>query len=83
MCLNTGTPKAINFPFGIYVISMVLSVPILKQFRAVLLKGLHCLFSLKKKQKSKKNTSEFSLKNPPYLELRLYEKGLLKSQNSD
>ena len=33
MCLNTGTPKNMNFSFEIYGISMVLSVPILKHFR--------------------------------------------------
>ena len=31
--LNTATPKNVNFPFGIYAVSMVLSVPILKHFR--------------------------------------------------
>ena len=33
MCLINGTPKNTNFPFGMYGVSMVLSVPILKHFR--------------------------------------------------
>ena len=35
MGLNTGTPKNINFLFGIYGISMILSVSILKHFRVL------------------------------------------------
>ena len=33
MCLNTGTPKIINFPFGTNGKLMVLGVPIFKHFR--------------------------------------------------
>ena len=33
MCLNIGTPKTINFPFGTNEKLMVLGVPILKYFR--------------------------------------------------
>ena len=36
MCLNTGTPKIINFPFGTNGILTVLGVPIFKHFRVVL-----------------------------------------------
>ena len=33
MCLNIGTSKTINFPFGTHGKLMVLGVPILKHFR--------------------------------------------------
>ena len=33
MCLNTGTPKTINFPFETNGKLMILGVPILKHFR--------------------------------------------------
>ena len=33
MCLKTGTPKIINFPFGTNGKLMVLGVPIFKHFR--------------------------------------------------
>ena len=38
MCLNTGIPKNINFPFEKNGKLMALGVPILKQFRVVALK---------------------------------------------
>ena len=34
MCLNIGTPKIIDFPFGTNGKLMVFGVPILKHFRA-------------------------------------------------
>ena len=37
MCLNTGTPKIINFPFGTNGKLMVLGVPIFKHFRVSIL----------------------------------------------
>ena len=42
MCLNIGTHKTINFPFGTNGKLMVLSVPILEHLRVsvVILKGL-------------------------------------------
>ena len=33
MCLNIGTPKIINFPFGTNGKLMVLGVPVFKHFR--------------------------------------------------
>ena len=41
MCLNTGTPKKINFSFQTNGKLMALGVPILKHFR-VNLEKMHC-----------------------------------------
>ena len=37
MCMNIGTPKTINFPFGTNGKMTVLGVPILKYFRVVMI----------------------------------------------
>ena len=42
MCLNTGTPKNINFSFETNGKLIILGVPILKHFRVTLLCSLIC-----------------------------------------
>ena len=72
MCLNIGTLKTVNFPFGTNGKLMVLGVPILKHFRVyvilILLNALWALHFAKRRHylnESKLVTAKYSQTSVP------------------